>query len=113
MAENPSSVGGDDENDGAGALRAALNRCRQPLRDLVPAPQDNEGFARSRRPAVKIKVPPERLPVLLSVALVMSLVLGAHDLGRRDKLMWEYPFTYRDRSCSIALENSGCACISG
>lgn len=107
MAENPSSVGGDEENDGADALRAALNRCRQPLRDLVPAPQDNEGFARSGRPAVRVAVPRERLPVPHSVALVMYLVLGAHDLGRRDKLMWEYPFTYRDRSCSIALEKSG------
>lgn len=107
MAENPSPVSGDEENDGADALRAALNRCRQPLRDLMPAPQDNEGFARSRRPAVPVAVPPERLPVPHSVALVMSLVLGAHDLGRRDKLMWEYPFTYRGRPCSIALEKFG------
>jgi hypothetical protein len=107
VAENPSPVSGDEENDGADALRAALNRCRQPLRDLMPAPQDNEGFARSRRPAVPVAVPPERLPVPHSVALVMSLVLGAHNLGRREKLMWEYPFTYRGRHCSIALEKFG------
>lgn len=73
----------------------------------MPAPQDNEGFARSDRPALKIPVPPERLPVPHSVALMMSLVLGAHNLGRRDKLMWEYPFFYRDRPCSIAWEKFG------
>jgi hypothetical protein len=106
VAENLSSIG-DEESDVADALRAALDRCRRPLRDLMPVPQDTEGFARSDRPAVRVEIPREQLPVPHSVALVMSLLLGAHDLGRRDKLMWEYPFAYQDRPCSIALEKFG------
>lgn len=37
----------------------------------------------------------------------MRLLVGAHRLGRAEKLAWEYPFAYRERACSIALEKFG------
>jgi hypothetical protein len=37
----------------------------------------------------------------------MRLLLDARGLGRAEKLAWEFPFTFRDRPCSIASEKFG------
>jgi hypothetical protein len=37
----------------------------------------------------------------------MRLLLNAHSIGRAEKLAWEFPFTFRGRSCSIASEKFG------
>lgn len=37
----------------------------------------------------------------------MKLAVGAHDLGPAEKLAWEYPFRFRNRPCSIALQKFG------
>ena len=88
----------------AAALKDELERCRLPLRDFSPLPYYRQGFARSGRPSDQCQVPRERLPVIALVRLVMRLLIGAHDLGRAEKLAWEYPFAYRGRACSIAHE---------
>jgi hypothetical protein len=37
----------------------------------------------------------------------MRMLIGSRDLGRADKLAWEYPFTYRGRACSLAMMKFG------
>ncbi|MGW6154481.1 hypothetical protein ACWFRM_15315 [Streptomyces sp. NPDC055144] len=37
----------------------------------------------------------------------MRLGVEAHDLGRAEKLAWEYPFTFREYSCAIAMQKFG------
>lgn len=88
-------------------LRAALDLCRASLHDFAPYPEDQTGFAQASRPATRVNVPAERLPVPGSVALVMRLLLDAHSLARAEKLTWEFPFTFRGRPCSIASEKFG------
>jgi hypothetical protein len=88
-------------------LQAELNRCRPPLRDFGPAPDGHPGFAYSNLAAVRVAVERGRLPVIASLHLIMRLLIGAHDLGRAEKLAWEYPFTYRGRACSLALMKFG------
>src|ERR1035438_9027418 len=102
--EPPPSFPGNASDAG---LHAALDRCREPLRDFASCPEDRTGFARASRPATRVNVPAERLPVPGSVVLVMRLLLDAHSLGRAEKLAWEFPFTFRGRSCSIASEKLG------
>jgi hypothetical protein len=64
-----------DEEDTtlATALRAELERCRLPLRDFSPLPDDRQGYARSDRPSECLSIAHERLPVIASVRLVMHL----------------------------------------
>ena len=99
----------DDPDDEAlaAALSDELERCRLPLRDFSPLPDDRAGFARSGRPSSCLQIDRDRLPVVASVRLVMRLLVGAHWLGRAEKLAWEYPFAYRGRACSIAHEKFG------
>jgi hypothetical protein len=85
----------------AAALKDELERCRLPLRDFSPLPDDRQGFASSDRPSDQCQVPREHLPVIALVRLVMRLLIGAHDLGRAEKLAWEYLFAYRGLACSI------------
>jgi hypothetical protein len=88
-------------------LQAELDRCRPPLRDFGPAPDGHPGFAYSKLAAVRVAVERDRLPVIASLHLIMRLLIGAHDLGRAEKLAWEYPFMYRGRACSLALMKFG------
>ena len=88
-------------------LQAELDRCRPPLRDFGPVPGGHPGFAYSKLGAVRVAVDRDRLPVIASLHLIMRLLIGAQDLGRAEKLAWEYPFTYRGRACSLALMKFG------
>lgn len=88
-------------------LQAELDRCRPPLRDFGQAPDGHPGFAYSKLAAVRVAVERDRLPVIASLHLIMRLLIGAHDLGRAEKLAWEYPFTYRGRACSLAQMKFG------
>jgi len=88
-------------------LQAELDRCRPPLRDFGPAPDGHPGFAYSKLAAARVAVERDRLPVIASLHLIMRLLIGAHDLGRAEKLAWEYPFTYRGHACSLALMKFG------
>ncbi|MFF4437961.1 hypothetical protein [Streptomyces sp. NPDC001621] len=47
------------------------------------------------------------MPVPLSVSLALKVLLHCHDLGRTEKLAWEYPFTYQGVECSISHEKFG------
>src|SRR5258708_17798978 len=67
-------VPGDSPDAG---LQAALDRCREPLRDFASCPENRTGFARAGRPATRVAVPAEQLPVPGSVMLVMRLLLDA------------------------------------
>ena len=99
----------DDSHDEAlpAALRDELERCRRSVADFSRLPDDRAGFARSGRPSSCLPIDRDRLPVVASVRLVMRLLVGAHRLGRAEKLAWEYPFAYRGRACSIAHEKFG------
>lgn len=88
-------------------LRAELDRCRMPLRDFAAAPDGHPGFAYSDLAAVRMPVEPDRLPVIASLRLIMRLLIGARNLGRAEKLAWEYPFMFRGRACSLALMKFG------
>jgi hypothetical protein len=100
--------GESEESPGISAeLQAELDRCRPPLRDFGPALRGHPGFAYSKLAAVRVDVERDRLPVIASVHLIMRLLIGAHDLGRAEKLAWEYPFMYRGRACSLALMKFG------
>jgi hypothetical protein len=88
-------------------LQMELDRCRTPLRDFAAAPDGHPGFAYSGLIAVRMPVEPDRLPVIASLPLIMRLLVGARNLGRADKLAWEYPFMFRGRACSLALMKFG------
>ena len=45
--------------------------------------------------------------MVAAVHLIMRLLIGTYDLGRAEKLAWEYPFTYRGRACSLAIRKFG------
>ncbi|MFF9841623.1 hypothetical protein [Streptomyces sp. NPDC013740] len=47
------------------------------------------------------------LPVPGVVQLVMRLGVEAHNLGKAEKLAWEYPFKFRSYSCAVALQKFG------
>jgi hypothetical protein len=88
-------------------LQAELDRCKPPLRDFGLAPEGHPGFAYSKLESARVAVDRGRLPVVAAVHLIMRLLIGTHDLGRAEKLAWEYPFTYRGRVCSVALMKFG------
>lgn len=88
-------------------LAALVDRCRVPLRDFAASPEDRAGLARADRRAVRLSIPTERLPVPESISLVMRILLKARNLGRAEKLAWEYAFSFRGRSCSISSEKFG------
>ena len=83
-------------------LRAELDRCRPPLRDFGPLPENHPGFVYSQLTAARFEVARDRLPVIAALHLIMRLLIASHDLGRAEKLAWEYPFTFRGRACSLA-----------
>jgi len=89
------------------SIKDLLKQCEAPLRDFEPTPDDREGFARGGKQATGVSITPERLPVPESIILVMTLLVGAHDLGRSEKLKWEYPFRYNGHNCSISQEKFG------
>jgi hypothetical protein len=88
-------------------FEAELARCRRPLRDFGTVSGSHSGFARSDLEAAKITIPADRLPVIASLHLVMRLLIGTRELGRAEKLAWEYVFTFRGRSCSLSQEKFG------
>jgi hypothetical protein len=102
----PRPVIREDPNISAG-LQAELDRCKLPLRDFGLAPDGHPGFAYSKLESAQFAVDRGRLPVVAAVHLIMRLLIGTHDLGRAEKLAWEYPFTYRGRACSLALRKFG------
>lgn len=81
--------------------------CKQPLREFSNNLDDNSGFARSRRPSAKYKVEREQMPAPYAIALTLRVLLQCGDLGRSEKLEWEYPFTYQGVECSISREKFG------
>jgi len=96
-----------DAPDTAAALADELEVCRAPLRDFAAALDDQDGLAWSDGLAARVKVDRSVLPVPGLVQLVMGLLVHGHDLGRADKLAWEYPFDYQGRRCAIALQKFG------
>jgi hypothetical protein len=88
-------------------LQAELDLCKPPLRDFGLAPEGHPGFAYSKLESDQVAIDRGRLPVVAALHLIMRLLIGAHDLGRAEKLAWEYPFTYRGRACSLALMKFG------
>ena len=100
--------GESEESPGISAgLQAELDRCRAPLRDFAQAPDGHPGFAYSNLEAARFDIPSDRLPVIASIHLTMWLLIGAQDLGRAEKLAWEYAFTFRGRVCSLSREKFG------
>ncbi|URN16992.1 MULTISPECIES: hypothetical protein [Streptomyces] len=91
----------------AEAIEAELEICRRPLRDFQANDDDREGFARSGKASCKFPVDPSKIPVPLIAAMTFRVLLRCHDLGRAEKLAWEYPFIFRGRECSISLEKFG------
>jgi hypothetical protein len=88
-------------------LQAELDRCRPPLRDFGPPSEGHPGFVYSQLSAVQVDVTRDRLPVIAALHLIMRLLIGSHDLGRAEKLAWEYVFTFRGRACSLAQQKFG------
>lgn len=88
-------------------LQGRLDRCKPPLRDFGTAPDKHPGFAYSKLESVRVPIERDRLPVVAALHLIMRLLIGSHDLGRAEKLAWEYPFTYRGRACSLAMMKFG------
>ncbi|MEU8767776.1 hypothetical protein AB0C94_12545 [Streptomyces griseus] len=89
------------------AIEAEIEVCKRPLRGFASNHSDESGFARSGRPCTKYPVDIATMPVPLSISLALKLLLQCHDLGRTEKLTWEYPFTYQEVECSIAAEKFG------
>lgn len=75
------------------------------LRDFGPS-ADRTGMARSGPAHVRVALDPEAFPDAV-LAYLLEVVLGLVDLGRHEKLAWEYPFTYRGVTCSVASEKLG------
>jgi hypothetical protein len=96
-----------EEPDISAGLQAELDRCKPPLRNFGLAPEGHPGFAYSKLESAQVAVDRGRLPVVAAVHLIMRLLIGTHDLGRAEKLAWEYPFTYRGRVCSLAMMKFG------
>lgn len=109
-ADKPQDATADESKESpeiSAEFEAELARCRLPLRDFGPAPSGHPGFARSDLEAAKVKIPADRLPVIASLHLVMRLLIGTYELGRAEKLAWEYVFTFRGRPCSLSQEKFG------
>jgi hypothetical protein len=97
----------DESPDMSAELQAELDRCRPPLRDFGPPPANHPGFAYSKLEAVRVDVGRDRLPVIAALHLTLRLLIGSRDLGRAEKLAWEYVFTFRGRACSLAQQKFG------
>lgn len=78
------------------------------LRGFAPAPGDEDGFAMvlGGRGYHRFEVDPARLPLPGLVQLALDL-LGCTNLGRAEKLAWEYPFTVDGVGCSLASQKFG------
>jgi hypothetical protein len=81
--------------------------CRQPLRDFASNNEDRQGFARSPRLSRRYEISSEQMPVPLLISMAIKLLLGCENLGRTEKLNWEYPFLFRGVQCSISFEKFG------
>ncbi|MEU5454396.1 hypothetical protein AB0H48_06305 [Streptomyces globisporus] len=95
------------QSDPQQEIEAEFEICRRPLRDFSNNRDDLQGFARSGKPCIRIPVDRAKIPVALSISLSLRLLLNCHDLGRTEKLTWEYPFTYQEVECSISHEKFG------
>ncbi|MFB7809434.1 hypothetical protein V6P99_24110 [Streptomyces virginiae] len=95
------------ENGLAAAIESELEVCRRPLRDFSVNHDDENGFARVPRRGIRHPVEPRQMPVPLVISMTLSLLIGSRNLGRAEKLDWEYPFRYRGVECSISSEKFG------
>ncbi len=89
-----------------GDLLDALSRV---LSDLSPAPQGHSGFARTprkERDFTRIGLDKRRFPSP-TVLQVVLMYAGLENLGRAEKLDWEYAFVYEGVNCSISHEKFG------
>ncbi|MFD7959233.1 hypothetical protein ACFV5J_00310 [Streptomyces zaomyceticus] len=88
-------------------LDELLLPCRAALRDFAPSLEDQAGLAYGAGNASRFRVERKVIPVPGVVELVMRLGVGAHNLGRAEKLAWEYPFRFREYACALALQKFG------
>ncbi len=77
------------------------------MRGLTPATDDDFGFAMTLGRAYwRFEIERARLPLPAIVRTVFTL-LGSRNLGRGEKLAWEFTFSVDGISCSIASQKSG------
>lgn len=84
---------------------AADAAIRAILKDFKPS-GDRSGFARAGRPNHRVPLDPSDFPESAFLGYVLEHI-GLTDLGRHEKLAWEYPFLYGAVPCSVALEKFG------
>ena len=73
--------------------------------DLQPLPKDDDWYGVYGK-AHKVMLGPDDLPVP-SLARTVLAVIGCRNLGRGEKLAWEYVFRFEGLRCALALQKFG------
>jgi hypothetical protein len=77
------------------------------MRGVAPATDDDIGFAMTLgRPYWKFDIERARLP-LPAIVRTVFVLLGSRNLGRGEKLAWEFTFSVDEISCAIASQKFG------
>jgi hypothetical protein len=88
-------------------LVATRERLQRVMRGFETLSGDTAGYARViGRPYQRFMLDRKKFPVPAILRVVFD-ILGYENLGRAEKLAWEYTFSFEGSSCSLAFEKFG------